>query len=73
MGYNQSLIIAELEKWLDKPGNTTSKLAYLMEYKTSMTIEHWRRNRRVSIRAVNQLLDVIKGGKCVSKSRTKKG
>lgn len=34
-------MINQLKKWLNKPENSTAKLAYLLGYKSGSTISNW--------------------------------
>ena len=40
-------IIEQINQWLSEPGNTKSKLASLLHYNSTATIDYWISNGRV--------------------------
>jgi hypothetical protein len=44
---NQDKLIKRIDKWLERDGNSVSKLAWLLGYESSETIRRWLRERSV--------------------------
>lgn len=40
-------MLKELKHWLKQDGNSTIKLAYMLNYKTSTTINNWIARKRI--------------------------
>ena len=40
-------MIKKLKKWLQKPGNSRAKLAFLLEIKSSSNIDYWIKEESV--------------------------
>ena len=53
----------QVQRWLQKPGNSKAKLASLLGYKTTVTITAWELKRRVPANREAQVLSIIKEGK----------
>ena len=73
-------MIKRVNKWLNKPGNTHSKLAFLMNFKTTNTICFWQKNNCVPKKCEDRLKHILNGSikatieekENVQKSRKKK-
>jgi hypothetical protein len=53
------LTISDLKKWLKKPGNTKAKLAYLLQYETTQTIEKWILRGQIPFREQDRVSKLI--------------
>ncbi len=51
----------KLDKWLKKSGNSSSKLAYLLNYKSSSTIRNWVYRESIPSYVIPQLKKILKG------------
>lgn len=51
--------IHKLEKWLARDGNTPAKLAFLLGYQTTATIQVWIKNKKVPRIAERHVLEII--------------
>ena len=53
-------MLAQLKRWLKKPGNSNVKLAYLLGYKSATTISNWLARGSVPDYIKPQLKEVLK-------------
>lgn len=55
-------MLKKLKAWLKKPGNSKSKLAYLLGYKSSSTITNWLSRKSIPEYMTPQLKEIFKQG-----------
>ena len=53
-------MLKKLKKWLSKKDNSTTKLAYLMGYKSSSTVTNWITRGSIPSHAEQQLKTLLK-------------
>ena len=54
-------MIRKVERWLKRDGNSIVKLACLMNYKTTNTINHWQVVESVPMKARKRLKKILEG------------
>lgn len=59
----QEDVLQKLEAWLSEEGNSKAKIAYLMGYESSQTIDKWIKSGKIPTREINRLNDAMKGSK----------
>lgn len=52
-------LLNQVKTWLSKPGNSKTKLAAAMGYKTPLTIDRWFERKRIPENRVMQVMEVI--------------